>query len=376
MKRVHTCLLMVCLTACVLPAQADLWGSVKGLMGIGGSEPQPAAPAGQAETGPVTLDPAPPVASLDPAEFADLRVWPKKDMGALRKVVVGGFRVAFAVKAVASDSVRGSYLPGGIRKSGVKTRIDLTLEGVDLPRMQAVVDRAYQDFLAELGRTGAEVLPHEVFSGAAAYREIEFADGEGGKPYTVEHEGRTYIVLSPTGMRLWFVAAEPLGNQGVLSFNNRNRAGDFGYEHQALVLNPMLVVDFAETATGQHKMFASFRDATEAEAKAGMSLRNQVSSLLVIGRTAPISSAVMWGNASLKTPVLFGGRYGELRMGEMDSNRSLVVGLALVGLNAGPVVNKQSGVMKADPAHYEAYAANLAMSGGRMFAQLIGDLYR
>jgi hypothetical protein len=54
----------------------------------------------------------------------------------------------------------------------------------------------------------------------------------------------------------------------------------------------------------------------------------------------------------------------------------LVVGLALVGLSGGPVRTNQKGVMQADPARFEAYASNLLLSGNRLFARAIGDLYR
>jgi hypothetical protein len=86
--------------------------------------------------------------------------------------------------------------------------------------------------------------------------------------------------------------------------------------------------------------------------------------------------SVKVGVAYLKENVVFAGRYGQLNMGEMSSNRGLVVGLALVGLSGGPVRTNQKGVMQADPARFEAYASNLLLSGNRLFARAIGDLYR
>jgi hypothetical protein len=94
----------------------------------------------------------------------------------MKKVVVGGFRVALATKATVSDSVRASYLPGGIHKSGVNSKIELTLEGMDLQRMQALVDRVYQDFLAQLQANGVELVPYVDFAAHPSFTEIKAAE--------------------------------------------------------------------------------------------------------------------------------------------------------------------------------------------------------
>ncbi len=370
------------------PAQAlDLWGSVKGLLGSEESAAKPAGAessatspgpvsAGKPATPMATLDRAPGVVDLDAGTFLEKRIWPKEDLATMKQVVVGGFRVALATKATVSDSVRSSYLPGGVHNSGVNSQIEITLEGMDLQRMQALVDRVYRDFLAQLKANGVDLIPYAEFAAHPSFGEIEPAKGEEGKPYTVSHEGRTYVVLSPTGMKLWFDQAEALGDQGAFGWGNGRRAGDFAYDRKALVLNPLLVVDFAETASARNKGLFGVRDETDVEARAGMSLRKAQTLLYVRGRAAPISSAVMGGVAPLKENVVFAGRYGQLEMGEMSSNRSLVAGLALIGLSGGPVRASQKGVMRADPASFEEYAGNLLLSGNRLFARAMGDLYR
>ncbi len=388
----HRVWLICCLILVAAPAQAlDLWGSVKGLIGAENTEEKPAttssdsSPSGNAsstaasqKSAPVTaaLDPAPGVVSLDAGTFLEKRQWPKEDLAAMKKVVVGGFRVAFATKAVVSDSVRASYMMGGIHKSGVNSKVELSLEGMDLQRMQAEVDRAYEDFLAQLKANGVELIPYADFAAHPSFAEIEAAEGKNGGPYTVEHEGRTYAVLSPTGMKLWFDQAEALGNQGAFGWGNGRRAGDFAFDNKALILNPLFVVDFAETAAGRNKGLFGVRDETDVEAKAGMSLSKNLSLLYLRGRAAPISSAVMGGVANLKENVVFAGRFGQLNMGETSSNRALVVGLGLLGLSGGPVRTNQKGVMQADPMRYAEYSRSLLLSGNRLFAQTVGDLYR
>jgi hypothetical protein len=272
--------------------------------------------------------------------------------------------------------VRASYLPGGIHKSGVNSKIELTLEGIDLERMQSLVDKAYQDFQAQLRANGVDLIPYADFAAHPSFAEIEAAKQKDDQPYTVTHEGRNYVVLSPSGVKLWFDQAEALGDQGAFGWGNGRRAGDFAFDNKALVLNPLLVVDFAETASARNKGLFGVRDESDVEARAGMSLRKSNTLLYVRGRAAPISSAVMGGVAYLKENVVFAGRYGQLNMGEVSSNRGLVSGLALVGLSAGPVRTNQKGVMQADPASFEAYASNLLLSGNRLFARAMGDLYR
>lgn len=265
---------------------------------------------------------------------------------------------------------------GGLHKSGVNSKVELSLEGMDLQRMQAEVDRAYEDFLAQLKANGVELIPYADFSAHPAFTEIESASGKNDGPYTVEHEGRTYVVLSPTGMKLWFDQAEALGNQGAFGWGNGRRAGDFAFDNKALILNPLFVVDFAETAAGRNKGLFGVRDETDLEAKAGMSLSKNLSLLYLRGRVAPISSAVMGGVVNLKENVVFAGRFGQLNMGETSSNRGLVVGLGLLGLSGGPVRTNQKGVMQADPMRYAEYSRNLLLTGNRLFAQTVGDLYR
>lgn len=177
-------------------------------------------------------------------------------------------------------------------------------------------------------------------------------------------------------MKLWFDQAEPLGDQGAFGWGNGRRAGDFAFDNQALVLNPLFVVDFADTARARNKGLFGVRDETDVEAKAGMSLRQNLSMLYIRGRAAPVSSAVMGGMAYLKESVVFAGRFGRLDMGEVDSNQGLVVGLAALGLSGGPVRTSQKGVMRADPARFEAYANNLLLSGNRLYARAVGSLYK
>lgn len=54
-----------------------------------------------------------------------------------------------------------------------------------------------------------------------------------------------------------------------------------------------------------------------------------------------MDTVVVGGIAILKEPVVFSGRFGQQSLGEVDGNRALVAGLALMGLPGGPVCTHQ-----------------------------------
>lgn len=333
--------------------------------------PQPAAGAAPAAAIEIPdLAPQDFMATLDAQVIEELRKH--------RRVVVGGFRVAFVTKAVAADSIRASYRGGGTHSSGVNTKFEMSLRNVDLPRMQALVERAYQEFMARLKESGVEIIPHETFAAHPAYNEISFASKGDGPAYTVDNGGRSHVVLSPAGMKLWFGQAEPLGDQGAFGWGNGRKAGVFAFENKAVVINPLLVVDFAETSSGRNKGLFGFRNSTDVEVKSGISLRAGpgMTHLAFVARSAPIEAAIAGGAVPLKEPVMFSGDFGKLETREQSSNRGLVVGLGLLGLSGGPVRETQKSDLMAEPAQYEALAGAALLSGSRLIARTFGAIYK
>lgn len=316
------------------------------------------------------------VPDLDPKEF--MKPFNSDAIQTLqktRRLAIGGFRVAFVTKAVAADSIRASYLGGGVHSSGVNSRVELTLRNVDLARMQALTERAYQEFVGRLKASGVEVVPYERFAEHKVFSEISFAGKGDGQPYTTETGGRTYTVLVPKGMRLWFGQAEMLGDQGPFGTGNWWKAGEFAYDNKLAVLNPLLVIDFAETSAGANRGIFGFRNSTQVGAKTGISLRagGGMSQLMFIARFAPISSAIAAGFAPLGEMVQFNGDFGKLETREQSTNRGIVAGLGALGLSGGPVREVQRDEVMADPARYEALAGGALLAGSRLFARALTD---
>ena len=156
---------------------------------------------------------------------------------------------------------------------------------------------------------------------------------------TVRMQALGYVVLSPAGLKVWFGQAEPLGDQSALGWGNARKAGVFAFDTKTVVLNPMLVVDFAETFSGRNKGLFGFRNSTDVDVKTGISLRSGpgMTHLGFVARSVPIEAAIAGGNITLKESVIFRGDFGKFETREQSSNRGLVVGLGLLGLSGGPV---------------------------------------
>lgn len=316
------------------------------------------------------------VPDLDIADFVDGDMKSFKNAhGALPRVAIGGFRVAFVTKAVASDRIRSSYMPGGLHSSGVNSKLELTLRNIDNARLQAITDAAYADFIAALKAAGVDVIPYEQVSAYSEFAGMDFAASGTAQPFVKEHEGRSYAILSPTGTKLWFDQAEPLGDQGAFGWGNRRKIGGFGFEQKALIINPLLVVDFAETWDGKPKGFFNLRlsDSTTVGAKTGISLSPGMgkTGLAYVARTAPIATTAIGAALPLKEAVAFGGKFGTMAQVDKSSNRGVIVALGALGLNGGPVRTMEKNELSADPDAYQALAMQALRTGNRLFSKLL-----
>jgi len=331
------------------------------------AEPEKAQVPAPAPVAPTPLD-------ISPAEFMQMPdSWAREELRKHQRVAIGGFRVAFVTKAVASDSIRAAYHGGGQHSSGVNTKLEVTLRQVDAARMQALADRAYREFLEQLKQAGVEVIPHETVAAHPAFGEMKYAKHAAGAPYVLDQGGRTYTFFTPAGMKLWFTQAEPLGDQGAFGTGNGWAVGEFAFQQKAVVLNPMLVVDFAETHSGRPRGFFNVRlgNRTEVGVKTGISLRSgrAMTQLAFIARSAPIATAIASGTAFLKETITIAGSFGEMVKREESSNRGLVTGLAVLGLSGGPVRESERHDLVAVPDRYDELAGAALQAGTRLLAR-------
>ena len=184
-----------------------------------------------------------------------------------RRVAVMGFRVAFVTSNTVTATVRGSYLPGR-DTSGASQTLTVTLSGVDNATMQTLTDRTYADFLAQLKLAGREVVPQEELKEFLAG--LDVTPTAPGKPYSKESNGQTAVAFSPTGMPLWFHNGDaPWGDKSPFEQKNYRSTAEYSQKLNAIVIAPLLVVNFARmSSSGNRSAFT----ASAAETAATLSM--------------------------------------------------------------------------------------------------------
>ncbi|MSQ70149.1 MAG: hypothetical protein EXR27_02510 [Betaproteobacteria bacterium] len=172
-----------------------------------------------------------------------------------KRVAVTGFRVVFITSNTASAQVRGSYLPGR-DTSGASSTLIVTLSGVDTATMQAITDRAYADFLAQLRLAGRELVPQEELKEFLAG--VDTPQATAGKPYTKEINAQTGMVFAPTGMPLWFHQWDAGWSDSMFSQKNYRSAAEYSHKLNAITIAPLIVLNFANmSSSGNQSGFTS-----------------------------------------------------------------------------------------------------------------------
>lgn len=172
-----------------------------------------------------------------------------------KRVAVAGFRVAFITENTATATVRGSYMPGR-DTSGASSSLHVVLNGVDHATMQAITDKAYADFLAQMRYAGRDVVPHEELKEFFAGIDTSAAPG---RPYTKSDGGQTAVVFAPTGMPLWFGHSDvPWGDKSAFDQKNLRTMAEHSARLKAIAIAPLIVVNFARmSSSGNQSGFTS-----------------------------------------------------------------------------------------------------------------------
>jgi len=123
-----------------------------------------------------------------------------------KRFYVAEFRVLFEVEGKVTASTRAGYLPG--RNYGATSaRINYKVNNPDIAALQALTDRAYEDFRWRLFQADIRVEDSAAFvrSNGAVYEALEEASRPGAPVYLSKNFGhveRKYLVMAPTGMKL------------------------------------------------------------------------------------------------------------------------------------------------------------------------------
>ncbi len=290
-----------------------------------------------------------------------------------KRVAVAGFRVAFITSNTATAQVRGSYMPGR-DTSGASSTLIVTLSGVDTATMQALTDRAYADFLAQLRLTGREVLPQEELKEFLAG--VDVSPSAPGKPYTKEANSQTAMVFSPTGMPLWFHNGDVVwADKSPFDQKNLRSMAEYSHKLNAIMVTPLIVVDFARMSSSGNQ---SGLVASSAETGAALEMRVSAFFSRVTRSEETRGGLVMKGDDAHVS--MTRGFVSELKFGAMKEvaaadNRATVgifnaLGGAMGLANAGGAVrNKKESVAETNNSAYATAALDALTRATGTFAK-------
>ena len=260
------------------------------------------------------------------------------------KIGVPTFKMAFAIQSDVSASVAGGSTLGGGSTSGARASMTTHLTGVQLAEMQEMTDAAYAKFMEELKKSGREIIPLETIKAHEAYKDIDFTKVEATKPYTISQFGRTYIVLTPKGMSLFFRAGEPLSDQ-ILGIGNQKAVGSIGYGLKAVMVAPTITIDFAATTSSKSGSSLIGRSSVEVNTTPELSIvGGYQTQMSVITRTNWVPTAVTGGTANLKPlKILISSDYAQVTETSVTDNKGINAPLALL-FGAGTVTNSTKSI--------------------------------
>jgi len=298
--------------------------------------------------------------AISPADIAtaDIRklvdVKSLKAAKAAKRVAVPGYRVIFTtrskVTARAEDWLGGV---GGGRSSGAKASMEVFLGNVDFPMLQTIVDKAYADFLEELKAGGIEVVPMEQIAASPNFQKLKITGSTEAKPYTKTSRDRKsdYLVVSPTAIPLWFTNWDgDVSDQGM-NQSNTKAVMALAKELDALLLFPILHVDFASLG-GSGGKFARRASVT---AKAAI-YTNPAYTLFYIGNHGGFSFARITDGIGVE------GDPGEFVTADQSSNEAFIGSMQKIGIDLGPARSKKNMVLQANRENYESLVLE-ALSG-------------
>jgi hypothetical protein len=245
------------------------------------------------------------------------------------RVFVPTFRVAFTVKTQAS-----AYAGGGIANIGQSTgfnrtitqaqnrRVEMGLAGADLPLLQAITDRLYEDFVQRLKAAGKEVVPMEAVLKAPGFEKIKPITT---RPYTanptMQGDPREYVVLVPTGLPMFFMHLDSyIGNAGAFDQVGTKAVHEMGAHLNAVAYMPTLHVDIAQLESSGRSSFSAGAEA-EVHPKLGIGGRSELR--FTNGKDVKIFFTGEQGSLIVKAPVYTEGEFGTVRTVENFDTASL-----------------------------------------------------
>ena len=297
----------------------------------------------------------------------------KSLMGQKPKVAIAGYRVAFVVRNSAS-----AYAGAGLANVGQSTgynrtitqaqnrRIEVGLQNVNMPLMQAIADRLYADFIEQIRSQGREIVPFEEVAQSPHFKKINRAQPNDGSTYNVSPSGdaRHFVVVAPTNVPLYFFQAEPLGDQGLFSQDNMKALMAYSFESKVIAVTAQVVIDFAAVSSSGRSTYGSH---AEVGAQPLISLAPNHTTIWAVHSNNTIMGEM--GALRLEKPVTVEGNYATEKAVENFDTAGLANALTRISGTQGVQRYVEKKAYVADPAKFSelalrsGFAANRAFSG-------------
>jgi hypothetical protein len=293
--------------------------------------------------------------AISPADVATTEIRKLVDVKSLRgakgykRVAVPGYRVIFTTrsKVVANAEDWLGSVGSGRSSSGAKASMEVVLGNVDFATLQKITDAAYADFLEDLKSSGLEVVPLETIAASPNFQKMKMTGSTAEKPYTRRsRDAKThYLVTSPTAIPLWFSNFDgDISDQGMSQTNIR-AVMSMSKELDAIMLFPIMHIDFA-TLGGSGGKFAR---RASVSAKAAI-YTNPAYTLFYIANDKGGSFARVTDGIGVE------GDPGEFVTADQSSNQTFIEGMQKIGIDFGPVRSKKNMVLQANRENFESLA--------------------
>ncbi|HYI12047.1 MAG TPA: hypothetical protein VEK57_23535 [Thermoanaerobaculia bacterium] len=295
-----------------------------------------------------------PLFAIAPADVATTDIRKLVDVKSIKgakgakRVAVPGYRVIFTTRSKVTANAEdwlGSV--GGGRSSGAKASMEVVLGNVEFETLQKIADAAYADFIDDLKTSGIEVVPLETITASPSFQKMKMTGSTAAKPYTKRsRDAKThYLVVSPTAIPLWFSNFDgDVSDQGMNQTNIR-AVMTMAKELDALMLFPIVHIDFATLGSQGGK----FARRASVNAKAAIYASPAYTLFYIANEKGGAFARITDGIGVEGDP-------GDFVTADQASNEAFIGSMQNIGIDFGPVKSKKNMVLQTNRENFHSLA--------------------
>lgn len=289
------------------------------------------------------------MAQTSPAPaLAPVKVDTKAAFSQVRQVVIGGFTIGFDTHKTDSAKAGGGLLGSGF---GGKSTAKSELTGIGDEVLQAITDKAYGDFLAQLTAAGytvverAQLAEHDKFKTTNTLT-MPHVDTQGG----MLGGGNTTRYFAPSafgGIKAFH--GDIMGTMGGIGFSSPNAgAAEFAKASGIKVLHVAYRVDFANA----EKYGGWYSSSSSVDVKQGLAIAKDLSRMGIIGGWGGTFSTDN-GSITLADAITSDKEFAKISDATGEGAKTVETITNVIGMLGGIGTNKSRRYeFKADPAAY------------------------